>query len=542
MNKNFEDELAKAKRLMNAINPSKPSNSYNAGIVEYHTEGADGKMYGIVREGTSYYIKSALPKESGQLIAEDYDYIDGFMNKKQYEYNSYAKASKNLELKLRSIRESVSSKKPGTIEFYDPFKKMDIKIEDTKAIQEEIKRQKQISYNVGLILNESSGIDPKNIGVPEAPKKSQGSPASQGKPYENQTKANLDKDSIKSSSNHKKAAPFDQDGEVSDKDMQSDKNPKGNDGDGLENAKYTPKNAVVDKKPKGGKVAKVNEGENLAWNDNENYMDTSTETSIGDSAPFDKTVCKGKDCSKSEKSDDYIEEDATFFNSQDTISTPTPGEGPVGDSDPFNEEKNCDEGCDKNVKEEGCCGKCGKKLKEGEEGSCSKCKEKEVNEELADDLATNYTNYAGFDNEYTDDDLEFEKEWNAWLNGEDGENQEDDFAQDPSLDDDMPTRMDFDPTYGFDNPYESKKPKGKPIKEDKLDVFGKTPGYRKEPMTLPPNTEVAPNGARDWNDKSVANSEPFGQQIGSSAPFDQLVQKITDAVITALENKGKKKI
>ena len=65
----------------------------------------------------------------------------------------------------------------------------------------------------------------------------------------------------------------------------------------------------------------------------------------------------------------------------------------------------------------------------------------------------------------------------------------------------------------------------------KLNVFGKHPGYRKKPMTHPDNVEVAPNGARDWNDDSAKGEEPFGKQIGSSAPYDDTVVNIlTDMV------------
>jgi hypothetical protein len=65
----------------------------------------------------------------------------------------------------------------------------------------------------------------------------------------------------------------------------------------------------------------------------------------------------------------------------------------------------------------------------------------------------------------------------------------------------------------------------------RLNVFGKHPGYRKKPMTHPDNVEVAPNGARDWNDDSAKGDEPFGKQIGSSAPYtDKIVNMLTDMV------------
>ena len=79
------------------------------------------------------------------------------------------------------------------------------------------------------------------------------------------------------------------------------------------------------------------------------------------------------------------------------------------------------------------------------------------------------------------------------------------------------------------------------VKEDvtKLNDFGKHPGYRKKPMNLPEPTEVAPNGARDWNDDSAKSTEPFGKQIGSSAPYDEKVVNIlTDAVFNELKLKG----
>lgn len=71
------------------------------------------------------------------------------------------------------------------------------------------------------------------------------------------------------------------------------------------------------------------------------------------------------------------------------------------------------------------------------------------------------------------------------------------------------------------------------VKEEvtKLNVFGKHPGYRKKPMTTPDNIEVAPNGARDWNDDSTKSQEPFGKKIGSSAPYtDSAVNILTDMV------------
>ena len=504
----YENEVARMKELMNIGNINEEKKSLSENIVEYHALGADGKTYGIVKEGTKYYIKVA-PKKDSEVVAEDYDYIGGFCNKKQYEYNSYSNASKNLDLKLMSIKESVCSKDPIK-ESFDPYKKMDIIIEQTDEMKKEIQRQREIMHNTALLMNEESKIGFNNTGLPEAPKTASKT-KSQNEPFTETAKAELDKDSIESSKDHKKKAPFDEDGEVSDSDMQSDKNPKCKGGCSnknaphTEDAKYVPDNSVANQKPKGGKVVKVNESKKhvvrmteeqvLSWNSNKDYMDTSTETKVGDSAPFDEKVC---DCDKKNKSEDKIEEDVALWAQGEDINTPTPGNGNVGDGDPFNQ----------NVSE--------------------------------DSDTMDSSNFAGFEDE---NEPSFEDEWESWIN--DGAS--------PDIESNVEDEYDFngnpvnneEPIYNNDErAFESESKNGKKINEDKLDVFGKTPGYRKKPMTLPPNTEVAPNGAKDWNDSSVEGEEPFGKEIGSSAPYTELVKQITNAIVTAITKNAsvKKKI
>ena len=501
----YDEQVARMKELMNIgnINEDK-KNDFNTNIVEYHALGADGKTYGIVREGTKYYIKVA-PKKDTDIVAEDYDYIGGYCNKKRYEYDSYSNASKNLDLKLMSIKESLCSK-DAVCESYDPYKKMDIIIEETDAMKSEINRQKEIMRNVSLLMNEESAIGFSNTGVPEAPKTAKKSDT-QNAPYTEKAKADM-KDNVKSSNDHTKKAPFDEDGEVDDSDMQSDKAPKGSckscdkNAPHTEKAKYVPENSVANQKPKGGKSVKVNESKKhvlrmteeqvLAWNDNKDYIDTSTETKIGDGDPFNNTVA----CDCNQIKDEKIDEDVAMWAQGDNINNPTPGNGEIGDGDPFNN----------NVSEDS---------------------------EISDS-----SNYAGFD------DDNFDNEWESWLNdgaNPDEVNQDDYQYNDNDIDvmnnDDENYATDFNGNpveYNDEFEFESKHKKSANIKEDKLDVFGKTPGYRKKPMTLPPNTEVAPNGAKDWNDKSVEGEEPFGQKIGSSAPYTELVQQITNAIVTAI--------
>ena len=101
---NFAQETSRMLELMKyGVNESASKSS--APRVEYSVKAADGLTYGIVNEGTKFYIKVA-PKKDTQIVNEDFDYIGGELNKKQNEYKSYALASKNLELKLMQINES----------------------------------------------------------------------------------------------------------------------------------------------------------------------------------------------------------------------------------------------------------------------------------------------------------------------------------------------------------------------------------------------------------------------------------------------------
>ena len=73
-------------------------------VVELTKLGPDGKVYGIVRENHEYYIKTAENKKD--LVVEDFNYMGGLKNKKDFAYPSYAKATKHLNLKFNSLYES----------------------------------------------------------------------------------------------------------------------------------------------------------------------------------------------------------------------------------------------------------------------------------------------------------------------------------------------------------------------------------------------------------------------------------------------------
>jgi hypothetical protein len=71
----------------------------------------------------------------------------------------------------------------------------------------------------------------------------------------------------------------------------------------------------------------------------------------------------------------------------------------------------------------------------------------------------------------------------------------------------------------------------------KLNVFGKHPGYRKKVMSLPQTGSDEEGNVRDWNDESVYSEEPFGAKIGSSAPFEDTINKTVDAIMESLKKK-----
>ena len=223
-----DEQLARMKGLMTygTTNTSKKT------PVTESIEGPDGNVYAIIREGSKYYIKST-PKGS-ELVKESFDYIGGFMNKKNNEFSSYNQASKNLELKVRSLNEAYGVNKP--VELLNPDKKESLMVEMTDAMKASIARYRQI-------VNEASAISMSNTGVPEAPKTTNFSPKL-GEPFTNSTEATLDKDLKKTATDpEKQSEPF---GDNTKAEEYTD-------------AKYVPDGSVANKKPSGGKVVRVNE-------------------------------------------------------------------------------------------------------------------------------------------------------------------------------------------------------------------------------------------------------------------------------------------
>lgn len=470
---NFTQETSRMLELMKyGINENTSKSS--APRVEYSVKAADGLTYGIVNEGTKFYIKVA-PKKDTQIVNEDFDYIGGERNKKQNEYKSYSLASKNLELKLMQINESHKANKV-IIETTKKEPAADWQINETKEMRNAIDRMNQISRNVAMILEDKKDIKAYGEKV--------------GNVDTNWTDNDAKPNAYKEEPVGKTHVAKDED--WTDKDENPSKEvEKTNDKVGSTHTSDTAKKTTgFTEKPKmpdtlkeSKHVIKLTEEQVLAWNrSNDDYMDKSHGTEIGSSAPFDDKVCCKTSNQCEDSSEAVCEAEGPVHNS-DTTLYPNGSTGDVAhDGDPFKEGKDSKAEADNGVIAEG---------------------------EFDDEIA-------GFDGlDDNNDDVPFPEV----------EDEVDDMGL--GYDDAQVIADDDTDIKGlFDDEEE--------LYENELHDFGKHPAYRKAPFSLPANKEVAPNGARDWNDESAEGELPYGKKIGSSAPYEKVVQIITDSIMESL--------
>ena len=429
--------------------------------IEYSADAADGKHYGIIKEGSKYYIKVCKDIERKHL-AESYDYIHGITSKKENEYKSYNDASKQFELKMMSLNEAYGgNNRTSTLDF-----KKDEKVFAT--LTEEARKELNRMH---AILENSMTIGFNNTGNPEAPKTAKFNP-SIGEPFEEKADAELDKD-FKATANNpeKQGTPFEKEEKVSDSDMESDKAPKGGEADNdMKDAEYVPNGAVAAEKPKGGKVVKVNESEEDFENIDEPEMMDDDIVVEGDIVGMEDEPEFSEELSDSDIDGMFADEGEFDPEIEDNFDIEMGSEEEVMPEDDFEAEEPM---MDEMPME-------------------SKLSLKRVVESATDEVMKS-------------------------LIKESKERRVNEAFQD------MLTRI---------------------IKEEitNLNVFGKHPGYRKKPMTTPANKEVVKtNGDKDWNDDSAKSEKPFGSKIGSSAPFDQVVNVLTDAVMKTIKEGLKKK-
>lgn len=547
MNKDFEtnEQLSRMKSLMTyGLQTESKEAPYSS--VEYKKLGADGKVYGIVREGTKFYIKSADNKAN--LLKEDFSYIGGFRNRKDNEYTSYANAQKNFDLKMMSLKEAYN-KKDFNINSWNLDKKEGVVVEATEKMKKELLRERQIMKNATVIAEKKGDIE--------------------------QDLANSQKNNIKA---------------------EKPKSGKPQDGVYTEKGKLPKEMTEASACPKCGKnpceCENVNEAEVLGWNRDEDYMDKSHGTEIGSSAPFD--AAEGRDIDDESKQvpetgemkNGTVEEGKSMHDAKDQ-NTPTVGVGEIGDGQPFDKKKDGTvdeaidslgddddvEGGDDDINggddELGLDDAEGDDFgTEGDEIDLDKDDDEglEADDEYTDDLESRMDAMEDLlsqiasklgveespvdDAEYDDDEL-FDDDLES-----DDEEIDDCTNMQPTMESRRAHRggVQIFETRNFKRAmrrlHEEEESDDTELSDDgervpsgnmnRLNDFGKHPAYQKKVMELPPNNNFKRQGQYDMNDKSVDNEAPYGEKIGSSQPFNVKPESIENAIAEAITRFKKK--
>lgn len=508
----YSNEISRMQFLMgfnNNINESKD----NSSAIEYSMEGADGKTYGIIKEGTKYYIKVA-PKKNSAVLLEDYDYIGGINEKKKYEYSSYNMASKQFDLKLMSINEACHANKPVV----QPTESAEWQVKETKEMRKELDRFNQICENVNNLLSENNAFF---LDRPTACGKN----APQGKDSSNPfsmvlTNADMEFDGKKVTDPAKADKTYD-------KKAEAEEDYKG--------TKHTDPKTADDtfsekgKKINEGRTFRLTEEQVLAWSKSKDFIDMSKGTKKGSTKPYE-----------------YIEEpineetQMTEFGETDVKPLPAGIGDAEGKGKPFNDEVNesdednaieiviktdsddvlCnDEGCidlgDEEVEVED----------NGEDGEVEDDEEEIIDltdilddEESDEDETEESEIELDFDDEESDEDEDLDDE-------EDEFDFEDDEEEEINLDDEE------------DEEFEEEDEEERLDESNDPQYFGKHPAYGKEPMEYGDYEE--PSGRKDWNDESAKGRKMFGLKKGSNFPYSDKV--IADAVNEAMSRVLKKK-
>ena len=549
---NTNETLARMKTLMGYGLKTEGKNAAFSSI-EYQKMGADGKQYAIIREGRNYFIKVAPNKSN--LIKEDYNYIGGFRNRKDYQYDNFANAQKQFDLKMMSLKEA-ANKNNFNVTSWDLDKKENVVIEASDKMKKEILRERQIMKNAMAINEKNGAVCCDDVEKP---------------------KDNIKGEKIETGDAKTKGQPFE---ECGDKEL-----PKEMTAEGV-----------------------VKEEEVLGWNrKSPEYMDKSHGTEIGDSAPFDDATARNIDdgdkkvTKTGEMKNGVVENHGTSMHDAKSQDTPTVGvgEGPSDDNNkPFDDKKGkqIDEAIDDFGAEEEPMGDDlegddfgaeEEPMGDDLEGDDFGAEEEPVDDGLEgddvyeddlesrmsamEDLLSQIADKLGVeeapvdDAEYEDDDLfgdedEDENEYELEM----GDNSEmgDNFGaeEEPMDDDEMPME---NRRRGGVQIYETRNFKRAmhrmmneegmtPFRDagrvpqgnmNKLDDFGKHPAYQKKVMSLPPKDLQEFPDYYDMNDESVKNDSPYGEKIGDGAPFEIDPQTIDNAIAEAFNRlRNKKKI
>ena len=545
---NFDETLERMRTLYTYgqnLNESKVPVNYS---IEYKAQGADGVTYGIIRECKKFYIKSA-PK-GAENIAESYNYIGGFNNKKQYEYSSYNDALKNLELKLSSINEAHN----GEVETssLSRFMANDIMSECTESMMNEIARYRQIMYNAAMLMNESTeiGASRKDDTVMFDGKNPEAETGKKGDEDYKETKPEPEYKGSKTGGVDKKAEPFNNEpGKCPD---QLKEGAECGDGEccGDEVCPKCGKAVCVCGEGECGGSAKdpknigwdmkgaenVNEGMSdecgmqeinaecgMAEADDEGGdedIDLGVDGEVDDIAPEtgDEDDFSGDENAIDGDEDEYdvdldIDDIDDIDGSEEDMAAGADGETDDlqtaldSELDSEDDGESFDgEGDDMDID----AAEIGDDAEMGDDVSVS---DDEIGDEAGDDeIGDGEDNVPAEGDEETEDGSEFFDEKDFLSSDESGDEESDNDFINSKLDEVINRVV------------------NSILKEDELHVFGKHPGYRKKPMQLPATGEDKTKEGEDWNDESVASEEPFGSKIGDGAPFEEVVSAVMEDV------------
>lgn len=619
MSKDYTKELNTMYHLMNFGRDVKKQSTLNEGIVEYSQLGANGNTYGIIKEGTKYYIKVA-PKKHTKILAEDYDYVGGYLNRKAYD--SYTKASNALNLHLISVNESNGKNNPVKSQF-NLNESAEWVNTQTKEAREDLNRFYQLVSRVDNLLNENVHyINENDKTYSEKPTKSP--KGSTGKGGQQQPTGIKEKDWVKDNSK------VDAD-KVYDKNGVKGKSPSGeydaasgiNDIDMTQGNPYQEKSKTSKEQGKnvfeGKRTIKISESQEKqiqAWRNKRAFvhtdadLDNSHSTEIGDTAPYVENVNESFETSEwdeglpstsgigdakqyTEPFEETLNEELEFndlededleFNdleipesdnwddlrndnnlknaqlSNDRIEYQLDnyGDDPLVDeyyqdleNEEDNDTSNINSNYDSYINENKLNQIISKNVKQLFEGRFKESDKfgyghkTDANNllnsdfsELSDDVCEKIYDYLNKHGESTeslgldvnnDDFTEIEPDE---VNPDDSEESLEGYDDTDAYD------LQNTSQTGFKNHWDSETAaEQKNLHEVRLNDFGKHPAYRKKVMSLPQTGDESQWG-RDWNDESTKSDKPYGIKIGHSGdPFTDLVNTITDAVVTEISKK-----
>lgn len=520
----FEDTLARMKGLYTYgknLNERTKMNSYS---LEHSAVAADGKTYGIIRECNKYYIKTA--QAGKETIAEAYNYLGGYCNKGNHEYDSYNKALKNFELKLASINEACEGN--VNISTLDPFKKGDFIVEGTDKMKNEIARQRQIMHNVSMLMNESSeiGASRKDDVVKFDGKNPEAETGKQGDEGYTEVKANPEFAGTKKGFDPK-ATPFENKPVEGEDQLKESCDANGCDW-ASEGLPVTPGVGEADTDHNNDPFTEEPKKE-LNENDFFHNDDVDDDAQLSDTP--DEVVLGEDDLEVSDY--DFDEEESELDGEEPEFGEEEPEFD--GEMDFESDMEESDDDILSRIEQL----EAELEALKAQVSSDAYEMDSDVDELEADaeDMEANAE-----DMEADAEDMEADVE-NMEADAEEGDFESDfDDVEDDEFEDDMNECGDalMEAKRSYMNHIVECVVKNI-LNEDELHDWGKHPGYRKKPMNLPATGEDKNQWGEDWNDKSVSSEEPFGSKIGDGSPFNILADMITKDVMSQLAGDAFKK-